>query len=137
MMKSKPPNRAILPEDISNNLITLHDPQIRENADRKGVLRLKDRIAITPVGWSNSFFLKQLPHAVQWHPALAEYDTSGSSLHDVHLVSVSHSHWPVSFNHWSLYSQGSFFHLVLHEGGPRLQIDAFTTEQAKAELDAI
>jgi hypothetical protein len=137
IMESRPTNQEILQVDLSNNLDTLHDLDMREATERKGLGKSTSRITVILVGWSNSLALAQLSDAIPWHPALAEYGASALPLHDVHLVSVPQTNWPTSFKHWSLYSQGKFFHLVHRNGRPQLQIDPFTIEESKAELDAI
>jgi len=131
-----PTNQTILQADLTSYLDTLHDI-LRKKRKRKGLRELIDSIQSFPAGWSHSVYLVQLSSAIQWHPALAEYGTSASPTHDVYLVSVPHPQWPASFKHWSLYSQGSFFHLVLHKDGIRLQVDPFTLEHAKSELESI
>ena len=96
-----------------------------------------DRIRILPGGWSTSVYLIQLQFAIRWHSALAQYGASSTPLHDLYLVSTPHTVWPASFKHWSLYSQSTFFHLILQGDKPYFQIDRFTIEQLQSQLDCI
>lgn len=131
-----PANQIVLQADLSQYLDTVHD-KLRKDTKKQGLRKLTNRITIIPVAWHNSFELRQLPHAIQWHPSLPEPGASSIPLRDVYLVSIPHMTWPTSLKHWSLYSQGTFFHLVLRGGRPDLQIDTLTKEQLSSELDCI
>jgi hypothetical protein len=135
-MKVQPTNQSILQADLSNYLDTLHDIN-RKDAEHQGLRNLIRRITIRPAGWSNSIVLSGVQHAIRWHSALAEYGTSAIPLHDVYLVSIPEWAWTTSSRHWSLYSQGSFFHLVTGKDGPHLKIDTLTLEKIRSELDSI
>jgi len=135
-MEFGPANQAILQTDLKDYMDTLHDI-LRKEYKRKKHQELMDRIRILPGGWSTSVYLIQLQFAIRWHSALAQYGASSTPLHDLYLVSTPHTVWPASFKHWSLYSQSTFFHLILQGDKPYFQIDRFTIEQLQSQLDCI
>lgn len=136
IMDVRPTNESILQTDLSSYLDSLDD-KLRKTTKEHRIRELIDRITIIPPGWPNSIRLRQLPHAIQWHPALPDYGGSTTPLRDVYLVSIPHWSWPTSFKHWSLYSQGSFFHLVLRQNGVDVPIETFTMEEVESELESL
>ncbi|KAK7967867.1 uncharacterized protein PG986_002144 [Apiospora aurea] len=129
-------NQSILQTDLQGYPATFNDV-LRKDPGRKGFWGLVDKIKILPDGWSNSVSLSLMVHSIQWHPALPKCDSLAIPVHDVYLVTVPHLGWPTSLRHWSLYSQGCFFHLVLQEDRPCLQLDRFSEEELKEELEDI
>lgn len=128
-------NQSILKADLRSYPKTLHD-KLHEDCKRRGFRGLIDRIHILPAAYINSSLLSLLAYSLPWHPDLPEHNSLAPPLHEVYLVSIPHWGWPTSLKHWSLYSQGSFFHLVVASGEdqPSLKINAFSLETLQEKL---
>ncbi|KAF7505250.1 hypothetical protein GJ744_001113 [Endocarpon pusillum] len=64
---------------------------------------------VIPVGVDNSRLLSRVGERVQFHPDLAQPDSNSR-----HVYVVCNPHWPLTLlcDHWSLYTQGHFYHLT-------------------------
>lgn len=128
-------NQSILKADLKSYPETFHD-KLHDDSKSRGLLGLINQIHILPAAYINSRLLSLLAYSLPWHPDLPEHNSLAPPLHEVYLVSIPHSGWPTSLKHWSLYSQGSFFHLVVASGDdqPSLRINTFSLETLKEKL---
>ena len=71
--------------------------------------------------------LARIGLALQWHPDLPKPETGS------HVYLVSRPHWaiPTSNKHWSIYTQGYFYHLTVDLPGSVLVETTETTTKAK------
>ena len=86
-----------------------------------------------PVAWDNSRDLSALGYFWQFHPALPDPDPKSDKNHNLYLCTVPPQTTLTSYKHWSLYTQGCFFHLR-NKGSPKLEISDF---QNVDELDRL
>lgn len=121
-------NQDILKEDLSIYQPTLADidPDKSGSSWLQSLSSVIDRLSTPNTGWGNARDLQALKYSTQIHPLLPDHNPSLPGFHDVYLASVPHQGFPVSFKHWSFYSQGSFYHLVTVIGN---------NEQLESKLD--
>ena len=81
--------------------------------NQKRLEKLKNAVPnVIPVGMDNSFLFKNIGAKVQFHPDLAQPDSNSR-----HVYVVCNPHWPLPLycDHWSLYTQGHFYHLTIDD----------------------
>lgn len=143
IMSARRKKSSILETDLSNYPDTLNDVEVRESEDRKPkkvlgdrITNLLDQIRIVPKGFRNSGFLSNLSSNIQLHSALPKYGSLSAPLYDIYLVKLPKIDRYFSRQHWSLYTQGKFFHVVLQENNLILRIDPSpVTDKLKQELE--
>lgn len=87
-----------------------------EKQRREGRGRWRITILHFPVGITNSDFFANIGTRPQFHPDLPEPTLDPNlELHDVYVVCSPHIAWSGSYKHWSIYTQGHFYHLTIEE----------------------
>ena len=133
---NSPTNSEILKDRLENyppTLDGLGDPNSVWTRIGSIVAWIEDTLLRVPVAWRNSIDLKLLKSSVQFHPALPDPRPSSGDIHDVYLCTIPHSGWVTSAKHWSLYTQGRFYHLR-NKQSPRLEVSELVDLN---DLDAI
>ncbi|KAL2072448.1 hypothetical protein VTL71DRAFT_11791 [Oculimacula yallundae] len=86
-----------------------------------------------PIGWDVGAELTRLMELDQIHDGLPE---PPDSFKHMYLACVPHLGWPISFSHWSVFSQGEFYHLSVPglESGAKFENSARNERPENAVL---
>ncbi|KAI1629855.1 hypothetical protein EDD37DRAFT_70580 [Exophiala viscosa] len=131
----RPRNSEILGADLTDYPPALNDLYSERPLGKwlDKVFALADSIPGLPPAWHNSLDLRSIDHSMQFHPGLPDPHPPGDPYHDVYVVSVPHRKWPTSLKHWSLYTQGCFFHLI-RKSAPELKMELVDVNTLDAKL---
>ena len=98
-------------DDQRNFPPTLFDLESNEaqHAVGKALSFIEEKLQI-PNAWFNRQYLGHLLRSAQSHPALLDSSPS-EHYHDIYICTAPRNGIGLTLNHWSLYTQGCFFHL--------------------------